>query len=93
MLLEIARLFSALYSIGRSRPQYNLVFIVTGAGKLNYQGSKKWLEDQLDSLEGSIIQACRNTDLYRLMILVYANADLFSQHKKKKIVIFYFLHT
>ncbi|KAG7197566.1 hypothetical protein KM043_001322 [Ampulex compressa] len=56
MLLEIARLFSALYSTSRSRPQYNLVFIATGAGKLNYQGSKKWLEDQLDSLEGSIIQ-------------------------------------
>lgn len=56
VLLEIARLFSALYSTGRSRPQYNLVFIVTGAGKLNYQGSKKWLEDQLDGLEGSIIQ-------------------------------------
>ncbi|GAB1860223.1 Nicalin [Camponotus japonicus] len=56
MLLEIARLFSALYSTGRSRPQYNLVFIATGAGKLNYQGSKKWLEDQLDGLEGSIIQ-------------------------------------
>lgn len=56
MLLEIARLFSALYSTSRSRPQYNLVFIVTGAGKLNYQGSKKWLEDQLDGLEGSIIQ-------------------------------------
>nr|XP_012223073.1 PREDICTED: LOW QUALITY PROTEIN: nicalin [Linepithema humile] len=56
MLLEIARLFSALYSTGRSRPQYNIVFIATGAGKLNYQGSKKWLEDQLDGLEGSIIQ-------------------------------------
>ena len=56
MLLEIARLFSSLYSTSRSRPQYNLVFIVTGAGKLNYQGSKKWLEDQLDGLEGSIIQ-------------------------------------
>ena len=56
MLLELARLFSALYSTGRSRPQYNLVFIATGAGKLNYQGSKKWLEDQLDGLEGSIIQ-------------------------------------
>ncbi|XP_053986299.1 BOS complex subunit NCLN [Hylaeus anthracinus] len=56
MLLEIARLFSTLYSTSRSRPQYNLVFIVTGAGKLNYQGSKKWLEDQLDGLEGSIIQ-------------------------------------
>lgn len=56
MLLEIARLFSALYSTGRSRPKYNIVFIATGAGKLNYQGSKKWLEDQLDGLEGSIIQ-------------------------------------
>ncbi|XP_078036761.1 BOS complex subunit NCLN [Augochlora pura] len=56
MLLEIARLFSILYSTSRSRPQYNLVFIVTGAGKLNYQGSKKWLEDQLDGLEGSVIQ-------------------------------------
>ena len=56
MLLEIARLFSALYSTSRSRPQYNLVFIVTSAGKLNYQGSKKWLEDQLDGLEGSVIQ-------------------------------------
>lgn len=56
MLLEIARLFSALYSTGRTRPQYNLVFIATGAGKLNYQGSKKWLEDQLDGVEGSVIQ-------------------------------------
>ncbi|XP_076167862.1 BOS complex subunit ncln [Ptiloglossa arizonensis] len=56
MLLEIARLFSTLYSTSRSRPQYNIVFIITGAGKLNYQGSKKWLEDQLDGLEGSIIQ-------------------------------------
>ncbi|EZA59423.1 hypothetical protein DMN91_002009 [Ooceraea biroi] len=56
MLLELARLFSALYSTGRSRPQYNIVFIATGAGKLNYQGSKKWLEDQLDGTEGSIIQ-------------------------------------
>ncbi|XP_011064630.1 PREDICTED: nicalin [Acromyrmex echinatior] len=56
MLLEIARLFAALYSTGRTRPQYNLVFITTGAGKLNYQGSKKWLEDQLDGVEGSVIQ-------------------------------------
>ncbi|KZC07749.1 Nicalin-1 [Dufourea novaeangliae] len=56
MLLEIARLFSTLYSASRSRPQYNLVFIITGTGKINYQGSKKWLEDQLDGLEGSVIQ-------------------------------------
>lgn len=67
MLLELARLFSALYSTGRSRPHYNLVFIATGAGKLNYQGSKKWLEDQLDGLEGSVIQvifSCIINNLY-----------------------------
>ena len=56
MLLELARIFSVLYSVGKSRPRHNLVFIVTGGGKLNYQGSKKWLEDQLDGLEGSVIQ-------------------------------------
>ncbi|KAL7291308.1 hypothetical protein TKK_0014911 [Trichogramma kaykai] len=56
MLLELARLFSVVYSVGKSRPHHNLVFIVTGAGKLNYLGSKKWLEDQLDGLEGSVIQ-------------------------------------
>ena len=56
MLLELARVFSVLYSIGRSRPRHNLVFIVAGGGKLNYQGSKKWLEEQLDAIEGSVIQ-------------------------------------
>ncbi|XP_033207085.1 nicalin [Belonocnema kinseyi] len=56
MLLELARIFSALYSVGRSRPRFNLVFLITGSGKLNYQGSKKWLEDQLDGLEGPVIQ-------------------------------------
>ncbi|XP_011315449.1 nicalin [Fopius arisanus] len=56
MLLELARLFSALYSINKSRAKYNIVFLLSGAGKLNYQGSKKWLEDQFDGVEGSVIQ-------------------------------------
>lgn len=56
MLLELARVFSVLYSMPKSRPKHNLVFLLTGAGKLNYQGSKKWLEDQFDGLEGSVIQ-------------------------------------
>ena len=60
MLLELARIFSALYAVSRSRPHYNLIFVLTGAGKLNYQGSKKWLEDQLDGIEGSIIQVTFN---------------------------------
>lgn len=56
MLLEIARIFSSLYSISKSRPKYNIVFVLTGAGKLNYYGSKKWLEDQFDGSDNSIIQ-------------------------------------
>lgn len=56
MLMEIARLFSHLYSNTKSIGKYNIVFLLTGGGKFNYQGSKKWLEDQLDSLEGSVIQ-------------------------------------
>lgn len=68
MLLEIARLFSILYSAPKARPRHNLVFILTGAGKLNYQGSKKWLEDQLDGIEGSVIQVrC----IYKLTIFFF----------------------
>jgi hypothetical protein len=56
ILLELVRLFSNLYSDPKTRGKYNLVFLLTGGGKVNYQGSKKWLEDQLDALDGSIIQ-------------------------------------
>lgn len=56
MMLELVRLFSILYNDSKTRGKYNIVFLLTGGGKLNYQGSKKWLEDQLDSLDGAIIQ-------------------------------------
>lgn len=56
MLLELARLFSGLYSSPKTHARYNLVFLLSGAGKFNYHGSKKWLEDQLDGVETSIIQ-------------------------------------
>ncbi|KAJ1530768.1 hypothetical protein ONE63_005621 [Megalurothrips usitatus] len=48
MLLEIARLMSSLYADSRTHPRYNLVFVLSAGGKVNYQGSKKWLEDQVD---------------------------------------------
>ena len=57
-LLEMVRLFSRLASQpgqnGLSR--FNLVFVLTGGGKLNYLGSKKLLEDQLDSVDGGLFQ-------------------------------------
>ncbi|XP_023344303.1 nicalin-1-like [Eurytemora carolleeae] len=48
ILLELARLFSALYSGSRTHPAYSLVFLLSGGGKLNYAGTKRWLEEHLD---------------------------------------------
>jgi len=56
MLLELVRIFSHLYANSKSHAHYNIIFLLSGAGKLNYQGSKKWLEDQLDVLDSSLIQ-------------------------------------
>ncbi|XP_072397376.1 BOS complex subunit NCLN [Diabrotica undecimpunctata] len=56
ILLELVRIFSTLYADQKTRGRYNIVFVLSGGGKMNYQGSKKWLEEQLDSVDGSIIQ-------------------------------------
>ncbi|KAM1310145.1 hypothetical protein ACFX15_006548 [Malus domestica] len=42
-LLEIARLFSALYSNPKTRGRYNLLFGLTSGGPYNYNGTHKWL--------------------------------------------------
>lgn len=36
---------------------YNLVFLLSGGGKFNYQGTKRWIEDNLESTGEHIIQA------------------------------------
>lgn len=56
MLLELARLFSHLYANTQTHARVNLLFLLSGGGKLNYQGSKKWLEDQLDGIDASLLQ-------------------------------------
>lgn len=42
-LLEIARLFSLLYSNPKTRGRYNLLFGLTSGGPYNYNGTDKWL--------------------------------------------------
>lgn len=79
ILMELARLFSHLYSNTKSHGKYNIVFLVTGGGKFNYQGSKKWLEDQLDSLEGSVIQDAS----YVLCLDTLASSDSLYMHVSK----------
>ncbi|XP_064409276.1 BOS complex subunit NCLN-like [Latimeria chalumnae] len=55
ILLELVRVFQKLYSDKSTLPRYNILFSLTGGGKFNYQGSKYWLEDQLDHSESSLL--------------------------------------
>ncbi|VVB04885.1 unnamed protein product [Arabis nemorensis] len=43
-LLEVARLFSILYSNPKTRGRYNLLFALTSGGPYNYEGTQKWLK-------------------------------------------------
>eukprot|EP00096_Caligus_rogercresseyi_P011019 TRINITY_DN4200_c0_g1_i1.p1 TRINITY_DN4200_c0_g1~~TRINITY_DN4200_c0_g1_i1.p1 ORF type:complete len:610 (+),score=178.76 TRINITY_DN4200_c0_g1_i1:88-1830(+) len=49
ILLELARLWSKLYSSSRTHPGYNLLFLLSGGGKINFFGTKKWLEEHQDN--------------------------------------------
>lgn len=46
-LLELARLFSKLYSGMRTQGKYNLLLVLTGGGRLNFAGARVWA-DQAD---------------------------------------------
>ncbi|XP_052186798.1 uncharacterized protein LOC127797715 [Diospyros lotus] len=53
-LLEIARLFSLLYSNPKTRGRYNLLFGLTSGGPYNYNGTHKWLRNFDQRLRESI---------------------------------------
>ncbi|KAA0719867.1 Nicalin-1 Nicastrin-like protein 1 [Triplophysa tibetana] len=55
MLLELVRLFQRIYSDPRSQPPYHLLFTLTGAGKYNFLGTKRWLEENMDRAESSLL--------------------------------------
>ncbi|XP_061118078.1 nicalin-1-like [Conger conger] len=56
VLLELVRLFHDLYSDPRSHAPYHLLFSLTGGGKYNFLGTKRWIEENLDHAESSLIQ-------------------------------------
>lgn len=61
-LLEIARLFSLLYSNPKTRGRYNLLFGLTSGGPYNYNGTQKWLQSFDQRLRESIDYAiCLNS--------------------------------
>jgi len=47
LLLLLAKVLSKVYA-EKNRPKYNVMFILSGGGKLNYLGSKNWIEQQME---------------------------------------------
>jgi len=43
-LLELARLYSRLYRGAKTQGEYNILFLLTGAGRMNFVDTKLWLE-------------------------------------------------
>ncbi|KAH6793639.1 M28 Zn-peptidase nicastrin [Perilla frutescens var. hirtella] len=61
-LLEIARLFSILYSNPKTGGRYNLLFALTSGGPYNYNGTQKWLRSLDQRLRETIDYAiCLNS--------------------------------
>ncbi|XP_077573778.1 BOS complex subunit ncln isoform X3 [Stigmatopora nigra] len=80
MLLELARLFSKLYTYKRTHAGYNLLFFVSGGGKFNYQGTKRWLEDNLDHTDSSLLQ---DNVAFVLCLDTLGNGDALHLHVSK----------
>uniref|UniRef100_A0A672RTX8 Nicalin n=1 Tax=Sinocyclocheilus grahami TaxID=75366 RepID=A0A672RTX8_SINGR len=80
ILLELARLFSRLYSYKRTHAGYNLMFFLSGGGKFNYQGTKRWLEDNLDHTDSSLLQ---DNVAFVLCLDTLGNSDNLHLHVSK----------
>ncbi|XP_035233238.1 nicalin-1-like isoform X1 [Stegodyphus dumicola] len=78
-LLELARLLSRLYTNSRTHPRFNLLFLLSGGGKFNYQGTKKWIEDNIDSSDGSLLPDA----LYTLCLDTIGDEDNLYLHVSK----------
>ena len=61
-------------------PRFNLVFILTGGGKLNYLGSKKILEDQIDGVDGGLFQV-RKFKRNQLIDFTFQQLNLILGHR------------
>ncbi|VDM98755.1 unnamed protein product [Thelazia callipaeda] len=55
-LLELLSIFSRFYSSNTMKPKYNMIFLLTGGGKFNYQGSRHWLEEHIEKNNEMIIE-------------------------------------
>ncbi|XP_036385862.1 nicalin-1 [Megalops cyprinoides] len=72
ILLELIRLFHQLYSDPRSHAPYHLLFSLTGGGKYNFQGTKRWIEENMDHAESSLLH---DSVAFVLCLDTLANGD------------------
>ncbi|TDH14392.1 hypothetical protein EPR50_G00042530 [Perca flavescens] len=77
ILLELARLFQKLFSSPSTIPPYNLMFSLTGGGKYNFLGTKRWIEENLDHAETSLLHD--NVE-FVLCLDTLANSDELYMH-------------
>uniref|UniRef100_A0A3P8V513 BOS complex subunit NCLN n=1 Tax=Cynoglossus semilaevis TaxID=244447 RepID=A0A3P8V513_CYNSE len=77
ILLELIRLFQKLYSSQSTRPKYTLMFSLTGGGKYNFLGTKRWIEENLDHAESSLLH---DNVAFVLCLDTLANADVLYMH-------------
>ncbi|KAH7728703.1 nicalin [Aphelenchoides avenae] len=47
-VLELLAVFSRFYADPTTRPRFGLIFMLTSGGKMNYQGSRHWVEEYVE---------------------------------------------
>lgn len=47
-LNEVARIFAKLYASKLTHAKVNFIFLLAAGGKMNFMGTKRWLDNQLD---------------------------------------------
>lgn len=59
--------------------RYNILFLLAGGGKFNFQGTKKWIEDNVESAEISLLAEAD----YVLCIDAIGNGENLKLHVSK----------
>ncbi|KAL0488923.1 hypothetical protein AKO1_009096 [Acrasis kona] len=82
-LLELARLFQLLYSSASSRGSYDLMFVLTSGGRLNYEGARHWIQKlphaTLDKLSFVLcLESLGSSELTMHVAEKYAEDDVIS---------------
>lgn len=89
-VLELMRIFSRLYSSSKTHPRANLIFVLSGGGKLNYQGIRKVIEDAVENpnadtlLADSLFSICLESVGSRPVLTAHVSKPPRPEHSMRK---------